>query len=487
MLAARVLPALALATLAFPAQDLPYGSWAEKALADLGVEEPTQEGFFLKDHLERQYLHSHLGLYELFLPTRAEQASPVSEVEFEDYQRVALALLDSQAQWLEWLEPDSPAAKALKQAEKDHKSLRKWVDGWDYKDLRDLEDARNLLEVFDAKKSVREASERHRELFLRGTALGMHRLVSKPEPIVLVGQRDRMMHFCALGGWLYPDQRTSFWNPGVTTWTHCYIDEVKFLSTVFNMPKFEGDYRSSLRMDTKIANGLEQQVVQLATDAMLANYFGAQLPPSMAGGLAVNLVIDVFGECNTRVDGDLRARRTAAREVFVPGGNPHGGILPAHLADSRWRTEQGSDRFVSALKRAMQDSTRRDPASFVLENDMGARGMAVPAPFLGSDAVSITSVGEDYYGDRLEFLRSYRVCFLGWLRDAGAGKSKRSAEAFAAFLRGMAGGPEVELSDVLQTVYEMPLSSSELGDEDLEGRFLEWLEDQRGAKRPRTR
>ena len=80
--------------------------------------------------------------------------------------------------------------------------------------------------------------------------------------------------------------------------------------------------------------GMQQQIAQLAGNAMIDNLFGDKIPPSLAGALSVNLVIDVYGECNTRVDGDLRARRMAAREFFVPGGASEGGVLPPNLADS---------------------------------------------------------------------------------------------------------------------------------------------------------
>jgi len=417
-----------------------------------------------------------IGLYDLYLPTEAA-ADPES---LEDYQRVALALLDSQSCWLDWLEPEVQDSRALKEALRDHKTLRKWVDGWKLRYVeRGMKDGeRNLLDVLSAKKSVREASASLALYFEGGQALGLDRPAGAREPIVLVEDRVRMVQLCSLGGWIYPQHRSVFWQSSIKTWTHFYIDDVKFLATRFAAPRSASDYATGMRMDGRTPTGLEQQIVQLATNSMLANYFGDAIPPTLAGGLAINLVIDVYGECNTRADGDLRARRTSAREVFVPGGNPNGGLLPPNLAGSRWRAEQGSDNFVAALKRAMPDRIRDGGYSFILENDRGRRGVQVSAPFLGSVA-SASPLADEYYGDNLEFLRSYRCCFLSWLKENGAGRSSRSSEAFAKLLQGLASGTTDTLEALLASLYGLPLSSVAVGQEDLEGRFLGWLRKQR--------
>jgi hypothetical protein len=457
------------------AQDLPYASLAGQVLQDFGAPDATPETLDLHGLLEENCLHLSAGLYDLYVP--AETA--VDSESLEDYQRVVLSLLDSQEAWLEWLEADAPDSRAFKQAVKDQKALRKWVGGWKLRYVvRGMEEGeRDMLDVLSAKTSVREAAARLATYFESGQALGLDRPAGQREPIVLVEDRVRMVQLCSLGGWLYPQHQGVFWQASIKTWTHFYIDDIKFLATRFAIPRSPSDYATGMRMDTRTATGLEQQIVQLATNSMLANYFGDSIPPTLAGGLAVNLVIDVYGECNTRADGDLRARRTSAREVFVPGGNPNGGILPPNLADSRWRAEQGSDNFVAALKRAMPNG-KRGPFLFTLQDERGRRGMEVHAPFLGSGA-SASPLGDDYYGDQLEFLRSYRCCFLSWLKESGAGKSSRSADAFASLLRSLAAGSSETLEETLAQVYGAPLSAGMPTDDDLEGRFLLWLRKKR--------
>jgi hypothetical protein len=472
-------PCALTALLALPAaaQDLPYQSLAEGFLADFGRADASPQTLDLNALLQDGFLHVSAGLYDLYLPAEAAR----KERDVEDYQRVVLALLDAQDRWLEWLEPGIEDKAALRQAHKDHKTLVRWVGSWKPAAIKSgaSEGARDLVEVLDPKDAVREALARYGTYMAGGAALGLERGEGRREPVVLMTDRRRMVQMCSLGGWLYPEHQGVFWQPSIATWTHFYIDDIKVLSTRFASPRTPGDYTSGVRMDDRTPTGLEQQIVQLAANSMFANYFGDAIPPTLAGGLAVNLVIDLYGECNTRADGDLRARRTAAREVFIPGGNPDGGILPPNMADSRWRSEQGADHFVSALKRAMPPGSKRGPARFMLEDDRGRRGAEVRAPFLGASA-SASPLSREYYGDQLEFLRSYRVCFLNWLRAKGAGSSRRSAQAFADLLRGMAAGTTDTLEDTLATVYGAPLSDLAPSKSDLEGRFLVWLVKQKG-------
>lgn len=468
-------PALA-ASLA-PVQNLPHESLASQLLAEYGYAEATPETFDLHEFVATACLHVPVGIYDLYLPADAA----ADEDAVEEYQRVALALLDAQELWLDWLEDEVEDERALKQARQDHKTLVKWIKGWRARTISAgaEEGSRSLLDALSAKDSLREACERHAEYHARGEALSLGRHAGVREPIVLVQDRVRMVQLCSLGGWIYPTHRNVFWQPGIKTWTHFYIDDVKFLATRLANPRGPADYATGASMDSRTETGLEQQVVQLATNSMLANYYGDAIPPTLAGGLSINLVIDLFGECNTRADGDLRARRASAREVFVPGGLPSGGILPPNMADSRWRSEHGADHFTAALRRAMP-SARRGVAKFVLEDDRGRRKAEVVAPFLGSAAIEASSpIDGEYHGDHLEFLRAYRSCFLNWLREAGAGSSKRSSQAYASLLKSLARPGEASIEGVLTTVYGSPLSSAEPGDEDLEGRFLEWLAKQR--------
>ena len=274
---------------------------------------------------------------------------------------------------------------------------------------------------------------------------------------------------------MYPRHRGIYWQPSIVNWTHFFIDEVKVLATQFAAPgRSPGDYASGISMDARTETGLEQQVSQLALNSMFSNYYGERLPPSLAGAMAVNLVVDVYGECNTRVDGDLRERRTAAREIFVPGGNPNGGILPPNLADSRWRDGHGSDYFQSPLKRALNSKrVQGTQASFQLMDDSERKRVEVLGPFLGTGGSSM-SLPEEFYGDQLEFFRSYRSCFLNWLRTEAVRRDPD--KKFAHWLRAMVINNDPErFESLFAEVYETPLSAAPPGVDSLEASFLNWL------------
>jgi len=455
------------------AQDLPYEKLANRFLEEHGQADAAPDTFELELFLQDRFLHTEAGLFDLYLsPSAARRESDI-----EDYQRVVMAVLEAQQGWLDWLDP---SGKQLRDVRKDHAALVKWVKRWKIADLaRHLkESGGSTLEILDAKDSVAEASGRLAEFLTAGGAL-MAREDGKREPLVLVPDRETFTQFLCLGGWKYATHRSTYWQPDIVNWTNFYIDDVKVLAMQFASPnRSPGDYSSGLRMDFKTSTGLEQQIVQLAANSMFANYYGERVPPSLAGALAINLVIDQFGECNTRVDGDLRARRSSAVEIFVPGGNPGGGILPPNMADSRWRDNQGSDYFVAELRRALPKKKGRKPlGTFELMDERERNYAEVSGPFLGMAAAVADPLPSTYLGDQMEFLRAYRSCFMHWLQAKGAGSSKKAcAASFAELLRGLAATPDAtELEQVFKNVYEKPLSTSEMEKKELEARFLSWL------------
>ena len=125
----------------------------------------------------------------------------------------------------------------------------------------------------------------------------------------------------------------------------------------------------------------------------------------------------------------------------------------------------------------MQKRRARDPFTFELKDDREIRRTPVQAPFLGQHA-DATAIASEFYGDRLEFLRSYRTCFMYWLREEAAGSRSNCEDTFANLLLELAHNTDPErLEAIFGEVYGDPLSApaAELGKKDLEGRFLSWL------------
>ena len=254
----------------------------------------------------------------------------------------------------------------------------------------------------------------------------------------------------------------------------------------FSAPgRADDDYAAGVSLDYDVPNGMEQQTVQHAMNSLCDNYFGDSIPFSFAGGMAVNLVVDLYGECNTRVDGDLSERRTQAREVFVPGGASSGGILPKLSAQSRWRIDHGADHFVAPLRVSQAEGAkgkqRREGKfqHFRLESKSGGKRMSIKGPYLGAAAAQGDVPPPAFNGDYLEFLRSYRTCFVHWLRTTSQKGKRPSAPKFAQLLAELAQDDAADIELAFARVYGVPLSSAELDVDVLEGSFLRWLQKQK--------
>ena len=472
----RILPVLlALAVPAAAQQQIPFARLAKNALERMAPADSNPETLVLEDAFRGSSLHVRLGLYEVYLSRRSAQ----DPTHADNFAAVLQATLDVQAAWLAWLEP----VEEQKVAQKDLKTLRKWakgVRGGQLVALAKADDGGELFAGLNAKDSVVEAAERFATFMGTGAALGLER-DDVSEPLVLAADRTEFLELLAFCGWLYPYLQEVYWQDDVASWTNCYVDRYKFISMQYASAFGGAHWAAGADMNARTEDGLAQQVTQLAANSLVDSYFGGRIPPSLAGAMAVNLTIDVFGTCETRVDGDLTSRRTEAFEIFVPGGASEGGWLPGVAADSRWRELQGADRFVQILKATQKNGAAAKAREkgklqhFELENDTKNKRIAVSGPFLGTPASDDDPPPAQYVGDYKEFLRSYRSCFVHWLRDASQGKEKASRVAFARWLLHLAADDERTLEESLEEAFGLPLSAEDLEQEVLEGEFLRWL------------
>jgi hypothetical protein len=247
-----------------------------------------------------------------------------------------------------------------------------------------------------------------------------------------------------------------------------------------NSGGFTGDYTLGTPMVEFNKKGLEQQVVQLSLMALFQNTFEDGMPAPINATLSSNLVIDLYGEVDTRTDGDLRGKKTQDRSIFVPGVVSD-GVLPPDYADGRFRSPgNGSDHFTAVLRTVQRDGAKRASdrdgrlRTFVMLSDDQTQEFVLHAPFLAPEGSSIEPPPDPFLGDYLEFMRSYRICFLDWLRNEGAGGRSESQRAFARLLVLLARGAR-NLDVAVEQVYEAPLSDGSASSDSLEGRFLEWL------------
>lgn len=459
--------------------NIDHAGLARTVLERAGLQDLPSEEVSVEVLMERSFFTLRLGLFDLSMSGH-EFANKANGNRFST---LGVAMLDVQSAFLEWLGPKAPGAK---DAAKDLKTLRKWVKGLrgDVIENLDASVPGDLVALLKAKSRVVDAQARFGTYMSSGAPLGLEREGELVDPFVVAPSRRSFLELLSAFGQISPGNRSIYWTDDVATWTNTYYNNVSVVALEFaDLGSSTAGAFGGISMDSRTPTGTSQQIAQLAGNSLFDNLYGDKIPPSLAGALSVNLVIDVYGECNTRVDGDLRARRTEAREIFVPGGASEGGVLPPHLADSRWRGEHGKDHFLVALQQAQSAGDSGNKVSgtknevFELQDDAESKRIKLRSPFLGTPAADKEAVPDEFWGDSLEFYRSYRTGFVHWLQGNGKRSKKDSAKAFGQFLTALAneeGGVEV-LESTIQEIYGVPLSAEETSKKDLEGRFLTWL------------
>ena len=456
--------------------DFPHQDVADRFRERYSLPSDPQE-VDLDKLLEERFLRVQVGLFTTYMSTLELEEKSAGD-EFRD---MALALVDAQARWLEWMKPVSGDTKAT---EKDLATLRTWIKSWRGGALSTVakDGGADLLVALNPKEKTVEASERVATIFGSGATLGIEREEPRFERIVLVPSRKEFVEILCFVGWLFPDWRHHYWKADVANWTEFFVKDVKVLSLQY--PTGGERYEQGSSMNEDSPTGMQQQITQLAMNSMFDNYLGHSVPPEFASGMALNMVIDVYGEARTRVDGSLKERQTSGYSVFVPGGQSEGGVLPGFSAETRWREDHGADRFVRVLRQSQQNGAglakdAKDKVShFRLQDENRIKDTVVSGPFFGAAAADFQLPAKEFLDDYSEFMRSYRCGFVFWLRDESENK-KKATKQFAQLLTDLAHAESLaEFEKTVTAVYELPVSEKEIGDKSLEGKFLKWLSKQ---------
>lgn len=443
---------------------------AQQATVRLGLE--SLDGLSLESLLGQSFVRVPAGGVDLYMTAHALTAPGAPERLLE----VATGVLRAQGTLLEWMEPDGGRLKArLKALEAEVKLLSKPKGKALARAFADGAPGQ-LADRLEWKESQREQFAELTAALASGELLGLE-LEGRPLPVLLAWDRNEFGDLLALGGILDPTARPFLWVEGTQNWTHFFVQEARVWSLVNpDGSAMDREDRPSLT---------RQQIEQLAVGALLEHWSGGHLPAALIAGLALEAVAATEGECDTRLDGDLRARTSQAWEMFVPGGLSEGGILPAMPAATRWREFRGSDHFVTKLRQTQNDGIedkRREGGDhhFRLLADDGVRTRTVSGPFLGAAALG-RDLPAAFQGDWLEFVRAYRAGFLFWLRTEAGKNARDSGARFGQLLRELVQAPDPARQEAAwEAVLGLPLSSPGLEAESLEGRFLSWLRRQRG-------
>lgn len=465
-----------------PPAVVPHEEFARAFLGARGLADKAPEQVDIEALIEAEYARIQVGLYDLRFPAEDLADEEVAA----DLRDAMLALLAAQEHFLGWVEEARPRPKEV---DADIKTFRKWLEGLNPARMGgggDRDD-RDALLGLGAKESVALASQRFAAYMRAGGPLGLQREEPRASRILLAPTRPRFLQLVCFAGWYYPDLRSVFWDEELSVWLACRIQKTQVICLQFASPDVKkGDFELGLPLDYKNETVLRQHLVHFGAQALFDNYYGDDIPPWLSTGLALDMVLDLFGEVDTRIEGDLRARFTQEMAVFVPGGNSGGGSLPPVNPDGRWRQDKGRGYFIEILRRTQSEGASRVKDArekylhFELEDDDKREHITVRAPFLGSAATGKVLPEESFLGDYQEFFRAYKSGFGHWLQSAAAGSSKACRKSFAELLDGLARLPEgAGFEELVRELYGAPLSGDHPDRESLEGRFLSWLSKQK--------
>jgi hypothetical protein len=442
------------------------------------------------------YASARLGAFELSMPI----AILGDRKRGMEVKELARGLVDLQRVWVERYCSDDDARSELLS---DLETIGGWIDGWEKGDVSALAKGEgcNLYEALGADPALVEASDRLAAGMMSSAQVGIAPKHTKVLRILACPTRRDFMEAVGYAGLLQPERRKELWHDGVDQWTQFWIDRTLVAALEYAPWSQDPQYQTGNAMDAHDEDGLLQQVVLQAAQALVFTCMNRGDLPLLEKGLALELAIAVCGRANT-IDGEgaitTSGATTSPYSRFVPGGNPAGGNLPPAPAaplnamlENHWRKGNGEDHFVAPLRKGQKDGSKRaakdkdnplrkdKTAHFQLE--ASGKKYVVTAPFLGALASQQQYPPPEFLNDYREFFRSYQSCFLYWLAENGSTESAdASAKLFRELLVRMGSSESLVLDDVVEEVYGVPLSSQDPADESLEWRFLAWLEAGKG-------
>ncbi len=446
---------------------------AQRFLDSYSLGSATPAEVPLRVLLDEHFMGARAGLFDLRIPTHSMTDKRLAG----NFISLVEATLLAQKGWLEWMGASAEGGagllddikvilKEFKRFKPDH--VTQSVKG----------DEHDFFKIVGMSEPGLEALKRLSEAMGTGAPLKLAR-ADKPSQIAIFPDRKQFVEFIAYVGWSDDTKKQYYWVDGTDVWSECFVDDTR--ATCLQFPAIErGDYTKGSNMNEKNPKEMEQQLTQIAGMSLFENFYGTRLPAALIGGLANNLVIQVFGEVDTRLDGSVKGKQTQARSVFIAGGNSDGGLLPKNSADNRWRENYGRYHFIRALRNAQKagkaenKSTKHKYKSFLLASDNGSKKHVVTAPIFGTPAAGRPAPPPEVLDDFIEFLRAYKSGFLFWLQTESEGKKKSEAR-FAEFLASLAQGEPKDFEQAVVDFYGVPLSTTDVGKEDLEGRFLKFV------------
>jgi hypothetical protein len=471
---------------------VPFSEFADAFLKTHGFKHIPRapESFGLV--LEQGYVAARLGAVDLWYPRPYLR----KRIHARTFKEVAAALLDMQAEWIGWVTEKEEAAGALKEM----KTLQKWVKAWNFAKVgRGSGEAGarpDLLDLMKVNETTRSASEKVSRYLTSEIGIGRTRADSPGVRMILCPTRGDVLELGCFIGTLSHRGKDLMWKDNLAYWTSMKWSDYSIIALEhpLNAPG-KGDITQGQAMNQTEKTGLLEHVVQHAMEDLLRFYYGGSLNMDLAKGMAINMVIALYGQNNVRAGGGRGGKMTPGGSVFVAGAATD-GKLPfgffSKFRDSRWRETKGKDHFKKVLRDALKKGAKAARKSktevrdvkrcFALEPREGAvTPLVVEAPFLDSRNPK-PDVPDPYRDDLLEFLRAYRSGFAYWLGNKAKSRNDESSprELLMRLLRTL--GQEVgrgfgnRFDQAVLETYGIPLSPGADSLESLEGEFIDWLE-----------
>jgi len=346
--------ALALPCAGNEVRGLPHEKIAKDFLVMHGLADKSPGDVSIDAVLARDFVSTRVGMFEVHFPIAGLEGRS------GDLKECLAALLDAQEQILDW---SKPAGRDQKVVRADLKTVSGWVKGMRTAGAAKIKDAggKDLTALLSAPEAVTAAQKRLAEGLGKGEALGLALAPPARLRVLLAPTRREFVELVCFVGWWSEEWKSTYWVDSIADWSTCWMDDVQVIALEYapggHAPD---DYAAGEALNKRDPKVMEQQLVQLSSYRVFEYLYGERAPVAFLGGLAMNLVIDQFGELNTRVDGDLRGRTAARREVFVAGGASGGGFLAKNSAETRWREDHGKDRFVRVLRLSQKEGDGLD-------------------------------------------------------------------------------------------------------------------------------
>ena len=272
---------------------VPHEEFAHAYLAARGLSADDDPRFIdIEGLIAAEFVHIDVGLYDLRFPIEdlAEEESATN------LREIVLALIRSQELFHDWLKP---AAGPQKDARSDIASLRSWVKKWTPRRMAKAagKAGGDLFRALAPKSDVLEAQQRFSSWMRSGGPVALTRDDPVASRIMLMPTRPRFLEFVCFAGWYYARIQDVFWDDGLGTWLGCRVQKTQVMALQFASPDIsEGDFELGLPLNYKHPTVMQQHAVHFGTQALFDNYFGDTLPGFLSTGLALNMVIEQFGE-----------------------------------------------------------------------------------------------------------------------------------------------------------------------------------------------